>query len=433
MLRKLILVALDWTRPKDPPLSLGHASIYTNLLLNGINVKELSYSVNRKDFDPMKVVNNILSNSDDNTDIGIGAYVWNEFAVQTILTELRKNNFKGRIILGGPQISYVKDDHEKYYPQADIFVKGYAEEAMLKLFSEPYYPNIKIKKGIAGVKYANEPFFGKSANINLEEIPSIYLENVIKPQKFIRWETQRGCPFKCSFCQHRETDNVFLKRKHLNIDRIFKEIEWICNNKIIQDIAVLDPTFNSGDKYLEILRMIIKNKFTGKLSLQCRMEMINDEFLELVAELNQIGTCLLEFGLQTIHPEEQRVIERPNNMKKIDRVLKQVNAMEIPYEISIIFGLPKQTLESFGETLDYLKVRQVPVIKSFPLMLLRGTELFERKKELGLIENYEVANEDIDRVQDGIPHVISSPSFSYDDWKEMSRISASLEKEYNKI
>jgi hypothetical protein len=66
-------------------------------------------------------------------------------------------------------------------------------------------------------------------------------------------------------------------------------------------------------------------------------------------------------------------------------------------------------------------------------MLLRGTELFERKKELGLIENYEVANEDIDRVQDGIPHVISSPSFSYDDWKEMSRISASLEKEYNKI
>jgi radical SAM superfamily enzyme YgiQ (UPF0313 family) len=362
MLRKLILVALDWTRPKDPPLSLGHASIYTNLLLNGINVKEMSYSVNRKDFKPMKVVNNILSNSDDNTDIGIGAYVWNESAVRTILIELRKNNFKGRIILGGPQISYVKDYHEKYYPEADIFVKGYAEEAMLKLMSEPYDPNIKIKKGIAGNKYANEPFFGKSANINLEEIPSMYLENIIKPQKFIRWETQRGCPFKCSFCQHREADNVFLKRKHLNIDRIFKEIEWICKNKIIQDIAVLDPTFNSGDKYLEILRTIIKNKYTGKLSLQCRMEMVNDEFLELVAELNQTGTCLLEFGLQTIHPEVQRVIERPNNMKKVDRVLKQLNGMKIPYEISIIFGLPKQTLQSFVETLNYLKVRQVPVM-----------------------------------------------------------------------
>ena len=59
--RKLILLAMDWTRAKDPPLSLGHASILTNLRLNGVNVKELSFSVNREDFDPELIVDHILS------------------------------------------------------------------------------------------------------------------------------------------------------------------------------------------------------------------------------------------------------------------------------------------------------------------------------------------------------------------------------------
>ena len=338
--RNLLLLALDWTRPKDPPLSLGHASIFTNLKLNGVKVQEMSYSVNNPSFNPLDVCDSILKNTDEFTDIGIGAYVWNEKAVQIILKELRNRNFKGRIIMGGPQISYVKDNHEKYYREADIFVKGYAEEAMLKLMTTPFENKSKIKPGILGIKYSGEPFLGKSANVNLEEIPSVYLNNIIKPQKFIRWESQRGCPFKCSFCQHRESDSVFMKRKQFNEDRIFKEIEWICNNKVIEDIAVLDPTFNSGNKYLEILSCFISNGYKGKLSLQTRMEMVNDEFLNLVEKLNQHGQCVLEFGLQTIHSEEQKIIERPNNMKKVDRIINQINSMNIPYEVSIIYGLP---------------------------------------------------------------------------------------------
>jgi len=126
--RNLILLALDWTRPKDPPLSLGHASIYTNLKLNGVNVKEMSYSVNSPSFDPINVCDSLMKNTDEFTDIGIGAFVWNEKAVQIILKELRNRNFKGRIILGGPQISYVKDNHEKYYKEADIFVNDFRVE-----------------------------------------------------------------------------------------------------------------------------------------------------------------------------------------------------------------------------------------------------------------------------------------------------------------
>ena len=53
--------------------------------------------------------------------------------------------------------------------------------------------------------------------------------------------------FNCTFCQHRDSN---LQRKHFENVRISKEIEWILNNPIINDIAVLDPIFNSGSKYI---------------------------------------------------------------------------------------------------------------------------------------------------------------------------------------
>mgnify|MGYP003387918779 CR=1 FL=1 len=51
MLRRLLMIALDWTRPKDPPLSLGHASIFANLIRHKIDVQARSWAVNAPGFD----------------------------------------------------------------------------------------------------------------------------------------------------------------------------------------------------------------------------------------------------------------------------------------------------------------------------------------------------------------------------------------------
>lgn len=85
-------------------------------------------SVNAPDFEEQLVSNFILENADSNVDVALGAFIWNEPYVQKILTTLKAKNFPGRIILGGSQISYVKQDIEKYYPQADIFIRGYAKK-----------------------------------------------------------------------------------------------------------------------------------------------------------------------------------------------------------------------------------------------------------------------------------------------------------------
>ena len=138
---RLILAALDWTRPKDPPMSLGLASILANVERFGFNVIHRSWAVNQpskyqiseKNFDPQPVVEFVMANATEKSYFGLGAYVWNENCVQTILKRLRNEGFPGKVILGGPQISYSGRGLEKYYPNADIFVRGYAEQAIVHI------------------------------------------------------------------------------------------------------------------------------------------------------------------------------------------------------------------------------------------------------------------------------------------------------------
>lgn len=421
--RKLILPALDWTRPKDPLLSLSQASLLANLNHHNIKVFAKTWPVNYPDFKPETVSDYIMQHAHPKTDVGLGVFVWNEKAVQYILKDLKSKKFPGRIILGGPQISYVKKGLEKFYPQADIFIRGYAETALVKLMQKKENELASIK----GVHYKGEPDLGLSATADLEILPSPFLMGLVPKQQFIRWETQRGCPFRCAFCQHRESD-VFVKRRLIQLPRILQEAEWIARNPVIKDIAVLDPIFNSGPNYLKVMDKLIEEKFTGKIALQCRIEMLKEDFLSKIQKLNETAKVVLEFGLQTIHPAEQMIIDRPNNMRLIENWLKKLQAHKINYEISLIFGLPKQTVQSFKESIEFCMNLNAPVIHAFPLMLLRGTPLYERKKELGLIESTDVEPLNIDRAMVDIPHVIQSPSFSFENWKEMASIAESLEK-----
>ncbi len=422
--RRLLLLALDWTRPKDPPISLGQASILANLRQKGVDVASRSYAVNRDDFSAEDVARSVLRDAGDGVDVALGAFVWNERATQRILNILREEKFPGRVILGGPQISYVKKGIERYYPQADIFVRGYAEEAMAELLSSK-----EERPRIVGVHYAGDVDSGLSAQVDLEKLPSPFLSGVIAPQRFIRFETQRGCPFRCAFCQHRESDSSQVRRNFAQL-RVMQEVDWIAQNKVIQDVAVLDPTFNSGDRYLAVMKRFIEGKYSGKLALQIRLEMVTPEFLNLVQKLNETGRVVLEGGIQTIHANEQKLIDRPNNMKKIEAILRETKSRGIETEVSLIFGLPGQTVESFQASVDFCKRLGVDKIYAFPLMLLRGTPLFEMKKMLRMEESSDINLEKINRVQSEIPHVVSSYSFSRGDWERMAKIAQELEK-YN--
>jgi coproporphyrinogen III oxidase-like Fe-S oxidoreductase len=159
------------------------------------------------------------------------------------------------------------------------------------------------------------------------------------------------------------------------------------------------------------LKAFVERGYRGKISLQCRAELITDDFLAAASRLN----VTLEFGLQTIHTSESDAVNRRNKIDKVDEALRKVRALGIHHEVSLIFGLPTQTLDSFRETVDWCLKRQVPVVKAFPLMLLRGTQLAQDASRWNLRESGHA-----------MPFVISSSTFTEEDWAQMNAISEAL-------
>jgi radical SAM superfamily enzyme len=143
------------------------------------------------------------------------------------------------------------------------------------------------------------------------------------------------------------------------------------------------------------------------LSLQVRFERFNEEFLNHCSQLN----VHLEFGLQTADVNESRIIERGNNMNRVDKSIKLIQEWKQPFEVSLIYGLPGQTVNSFKDSIEYLQQRGVDIIKAFPLMLLEGTKLAEDKDKYAIVEGV------ID--EGGIPHVVESFSFTKSEWQVM--------------
>ena len=409
--RRLLLVALDWTREKDPRVPLGHASLLASARQAGVDVASLTVPLDAPGITFDAVFSRIQAAlaAHPDADLGIGAYVWNESYVQRLLPALRAAGYRGRIILGGPQISYQPDGLERIYPHADVFVRGYGEQALVDIQST------NTPRSIHGVHWAGDADRGEQARVQLDELASPFLTGVvdIAGHRFIRWETQRGCPYRCSFCQHREADARPVLRR-FGSHRIDDEIRHFVARDV-RSIAVLDPVFNLGEHPYDVLARLRHHGYRGRLSLQCHSDAMRDpeRFLRACDGLD----VHLEFGLQTIHEAEMRAVERRQSLDHFAAVLDQLRGAGRSFEVSVIYGLPEQTLASFLETVRWCLRRRIPVIRAYPLVLLRGTKLSAERARWGLREDGST-----------IPAVVESNTFDRADWNAMAAIADALRR-----
>jgi hypothetical protein len=408
--KRLILLALNWERDKDPRTPLGHCSILSSLRASKINTVSLVEQVDKCNLDELCSRICVHSYTDSSIDLAIGVYCWNDPIVKRLLPALRRQGFKGRIILGGPQISFLEAGFKTIYPDADIFICGDGEEALKRVMSEQ--GNIDFP----GVHYGDVTMRTGQVLCDLNNLPSPWLREdcAIDSRSNIRWETMRGCPYSCNFCQHRGKKAGV---RYFPIERILSEIDLFCS-KNVSSIAVLDPVFNINHTWaMKILKAFEERNFGGHISLQCRAELVTDEFLELVSHLN----VTLEYGLQTIHENEGKAIKRINDIPKVESTFRKTRLLGIKYVVSLMFGLPNQTQQSLEQTVEWCLNREVPVIKAFPLMLLKGTELAQCANEWNLEES-----------DTPIPWVKSSKTFTEQDWRKMNAISSALHRTENK-
>jgi len=334
--------------------------------------------------------------------IAFSAYIWSVNLINPIIKFIRDNGFIGDIILGGYEISSLnKKELLEQFKDCQFFIESYAEKSLLDILKNEYKNQVK-------------PLF-LYKKIDFDMIPSPYLNNVLETTTKVRLETKRGCPFSCAFCSHQ--DLVDKKYHELNKTKVYKEID-LFKIKNVEKINIIDPVFNIGIDYIKILKYFIRIKFQGEISVQIRIDLIqdieNNEFLALCKKLN----IILEFGVQTIFEDELKALNRKQIKDKARDIIIYCNKYNITYEVSLIYGLPYQTLDSFKEGISFFKSLNTKKLIAFPLMLLRGTELYANKQKYNFIEeNYGKYN---------IKHVLSSNTFSQEEWLQMKIIAELL-------
>ena len=175
---RLVLVEFPWGRDKDPRVPLGHASMLAMVTnLPNVSCKSFVRPINSSNFNVESIKHEILyelTKSGEDADIAFGVYVWCEDVIKSILAFLRANNYHGRIILGGPQISYSESGLETVYPEADIFVRGYGEFAIAALMTN------QNKINHTGVHYAGDVDKLEQTVVDLDLCPSPWLEGIIE-------------------------------------------------------------------------------------------------------------------------------------------------------------------------------------------------------------------------------------------------------------
>lgn len=408
-MKRALILSFDLIGPDEPSQSLSIATFTTYArsreeLGRRVDLHHLSFNlVERRELTVDDVIATVagkfaLASLDL---LAISCYVWCEYLVNPLIAGLRREGFGGVVILGGYQVQY-SDSPEADYPDCQVFIKGYAEASFVKALEVGVRDRVLVLH--------EEPDF--------DALPSPYLQKdiaPIPPRGKVRMESKRGCPYRCAFCAHRD---LVSNRVHRHPSQRALDELALFEEARVQKVNMVDPVFNTGPDYLEILQTLVERQPSFLLSLQTRFECIRGErgerFLHLCERLN---VCL-EFGLQTVNREESSAIGRTNDEKQISEILFSLNDRGIPYEVSLIYGLPHQTVASFQRSIAFLEKHHCPIIKAFPLMLLRGTELCAQKHRWGLREapigDYH------------IPVVIASSSFSEPEWHEMRSLASSL-------
>jgi hypothetical protein len=302
--------------------------------------------------------------------------------------------------MGGYEVTSMSSDALfRMFPRADYFIKGYAEKALKNIIVDKVLPTDKVIQ----------------EKIAVADLVSPYLTGVINIfSKKIYWETKRGCQYKCGFC---EWGNLITQNLEIDLTRLEAEIKLFSQSSI-DEINILDGTFNSGHNYLALLKILLELEDV-KITFQARFENLltpkGEEFLKICHENRH--RIHLEFGLQTIHEEEMLTIGRKNDLKKVEEALNLLKEMKLDYEVSIIYAIPGQTVESFIDSIEFLITRGCKTIRAFPLMIPKNSKMEEKRIEMGVIDA---------KNQYNVKSVGGSYSFPFEQREDMDVIAHNL-------
>ena len=183
----------------------------------------------------------------------------------------------------------------------------------------------------------------------------------------------------CIYCS-KSGSGEFGGDKNKSLTEQFMEMKKVVNKKNIpcKYIGYFQARTNTYDtvenlkkRYEEVLKI---DSVIG-LNIATRCDAISDECLDYLSSLNKKTFLTIELGLQTIHKETSKLINRCHTLEQFDEMVKKLRERGINVVVHIINGLPYESEDKMIETAKYLNKLDIQGIKIHMLHIIKDTEM----------------------------------------------------------
>ena len=299
--------------------------------------------------------------------VGFSTYVWNGRISLEIARRLKTLKPGIVIMFGGPHVPDQPEQFMRANRQIDLAVHNEGERTFLKLLEA--WPDRTAWETMPGVSMVKpDGSFARNANIDrvrdLDEIPSPFLEGAFDSimaanpnESWIGlWETNRGCPFRCTFCDWGSATAG--KVTKFGEERLFREVDWFAEKKI-EYIFCCDANFGIQKRDVDIANYVADiKKATGypvALSVQNTKNATERAYLTQKilsdAGLNK-GVAL---SMQSVDMPTLEAIKRDNiSLNTYMELQRRFTKDKVETYSDLILGLPGETYESFVRGVDQL-------------------------------------------------------------------------------
>ena len=295
--------------------------------------------------------------------VGFSTYVWNKNYNYTLARKVKERNPKCVILFGGPEMPITKKDIFKKLPFIDLVIKSEGEMILRELLDaithNTEWDNIK---GLLINSNGDVIDTGNGERIsNLEELPSPYLtgvfDKIMAETTDVEWnatiETNRGCPYACTFCDWGSL--TYNKVKKFGLEKVFAELEWIAK-KGCGFVTITDANFGMfverdnaiADKLIEVQEKYgCPNSFSMSWAKDQKPEVFDIVFKLIKNPKFNQG---LTVSVQSMDLDVLENIKRKNLAQhKIENIFALCDKNNVPVYTEIILGLPGETVASWKE------------------------------------------------------------------------------------
>lgn len=338
--------------------------------------------------------------------VAFSTYVWNHNYNYELARRAKELNPNLLTIFGGPEPAITDPDIFRKNPFIDLVICYEGEITFRKVMQHidsrdwENIPGLLINRNGEAVQTEDAKRIE-----SLEEVASPYLSGVfdklVADNPEITWqgtlETNRGCPFQCTFCDWGSL--TYNKVKKFELERVFDELEWMAKRNF-DWISITDANFGMfperdgmiADKIIECQEKYGSPRtFSVAWAKNQKKEVIDIVKKLLDARGFNQGLTL---SVQSLDLDVLENIRRKNmEINKLEEVFELCEQRNIPVYTELILGLPGENLETWKNNFYRLfEMGNHTGITVFQAQLLENAEMNLLQKKLFKITSQPVTD-----------------------------------------